>query len=46
MAGWLILVVMVIYVLISFDFFLAKNYPMTVVFFAYAAGNLGLYFVR
>ena len=46
MAGWLILVVMVIYLLIGFDFFLVKNYPMAVVFAAYALGNLGLYFVR
>lgn len=43
MSGWLILTVMVLYFLTAVDFLLKADYPMALVFFAYAVSNIGLY---
>ena len=44
MSANLIIFVGFIYLYISFDFLINKNYPMSLTFFAYALANLGLYF--
>jgi hypothetical protein len=43
MAGWLIIIVAAIYVAIGLDLFFKGSYPMSLVFFSYALGNVGLY---
>lgn len=45
MANWLILFVAVIYVLTSLDLLIKSDYAMSLVFFAYAISNIGLYLV-
>lgn len=45
MGGWLILIVTGIYLWVSFSFVLEKNYPMAIVFFAYALANVGFMWV-
>lgn len=44
MAGWVIIIVGIMYLIASVDFFIHGNYPMGFVFLCYAGSNIGLYF--
>ena len=43
MAGWLIVLVAIIYLGVAIDLGLKGNWPMCLVFACYALGNIGLY---